>query len=83
MLSKKTLFKDDPCHEIPAEGVSHIICRKIAGVSPNENIFVNGIVIGKSKSSEVAIIAENGMITEIIGGELKEHGVEKLGISGT
>jgi hypothetical protein len=71
---RERLFSEDPCQE-----VSSTICRKIAGVSPEENIFVNGIVIGKSTSSEVAIVAENGMITQLIGGELKEHGVEKLG----
>ena len=76
---KENLFKEDPCQEVPTEGSDVSICRKIAGVSPDENIFVNGIVIGKSTSSEVAIIAENGRITQLIGGKLKEHGVEKLG----
>lgn len=71
---RERLFSEDPCQE-----VSSTICRKIAGVSPEENIFVNGIVVGKSTSSEVAIVAEKGMITQLIGGELKEHGVEKLG----
>jgi hypothetical protein len=71
---KETLFSEDPCQEI-----SGAFCRKIAGVSPDENIFVNGIVIGKSNSSEVSIIAENGIITELLGGNLKKHGVEKLG----
>jgi hypothetical protein len=56
------------------------IYRKIAGVSPEENIFVNGIVVGKSTSSEVTLVAENGVITQIKGGKLKEHGVEKLGV---
>ena len=72
---QKKLFSEDPCQEM-----SSSICRQIAGVSPGENIFVNGIVIGKSTSSEVAIVAENGIITQLIGGELKEHGVEKLGV---
>jgi len=53
--------------------------RKVAGVSPNENIFVNGLVIGKSTSCDVTLVAEDGIITEIIGGALKKHGVEKLG----
>ena len=53
--------------------------RKVAGVSPQENIFVNGIVVGKSISSEVTLVSENGIITEIIGGEIKEHGIQKLG----
>ncbi len=55
------------------------ICRRIAGVSPGENIFVNGIVVGKSTSFKVTLVAEEGVITQIKGGTLKEHGVEKLG----
>lgn len=53
--------------------------RTVAGVSPNENIFVNGIVIGKSTSCNVTLIAENGIITDIRGGNVKYHGIEKLG----
>jgi hypothetical protein len=53
--------------------------RKIAGVSPHENIFVNNMVVGKSKSSQVTLVAQDGYITQIIGGDLKEHGAEKLG----
>ncbi|MDI3549231.1 MAG: hypothetical protein PWQ15_333 [Methanobacterium sp.] len=71
---RNTLFSNDPC-----QATGQTICRKIAGVSPGENIFVNGMVIGKSTSSEVTIKAENGIITQVIGGTLKEHGVEKLG----
>lgn len=54
------------------------ITRKISGVLPGENIFINGIVIGKALSSEIKIISENGFITAIKGGEIKEHGLEKL-----
>lgn len=53
--------------------------RNVAGVSPGENIFVNGLVIGKSTSKDVTLITEDGVITEIIGGTVKKHGVEKLG----
>ena len=53
--------------------------RIIHGVSPNENILVNGVVIGKSNSDNIALIANNGIITDIEGGSLKKHGVEKLG----
>ncbi len=53
--------------------------RNVAGVSPGENIFVNGIVIGKSTSRDITLIAEKGIITEIKGGNIKEHGIEKLG----
>ncbi len=55
------------------------VYRKIAGVSPDENIFLNGIVVGKSTSSDVILVAESGILTDIIGGKIKEHGVEKLG----
>ena len=34
------------------------VYRKIAGVSKDENIFLNGIVVGKSTSSEVTLVAE-------------------------
>ncbi|MCL2157464.1 MAG: DUF2117 domain-containing protein [Methanobrevibacter sp.] len=53
--------------------------RKIHGVSPNENIFVNGVVIGKSTSEKLSLIAKNGQIVDILGGTIKNHGVEKLG----
>jgi hypothetical protein len=59
------------------EGVKTI--RKVAGVSSGENIFVNGIVIGKSSSDNVTLVAENGILTDLIGGKLKKHGVEKIG----
>lgn len=53
--------------------------RNIKGVNPNENIFVNGVVIGKSCGEKLLIIAKNGYIVDIIGGTIKPHGIEKLG----
>ena len=53
--------------------------RIIHGVDPNENIMVNSVVIGKSSSNKVTLIAKDGYITEIVGGDIKQHGVEKLG----
>ena len=53
--------------------------RSIYGVSPNENILVNGVVIGKSTSSNITLIVKDGFITDIVGGVIKPHGVEKLG----
>lgn len=70
----KTILNTNP---IIHEG--DIIKRKIAGVSPNENIFLNGIVIGKSISNDVTLIAKDDMIIDIEGGQIKEHGIEKLG----
>lgn len=54
------------------------IIRKISGAFPGENILVNGITIGKAESSELKIISEDGFITAIEGGIIKEHGLEKL-----
>jgi hypothetical protein len=54
------------------------VIRKLAGVFPGENILVNGIVIGKALSSKISIVSENGFIVAIRGGEIKEHGLEKL-----
>jgi hypothetical protein len=54
------------------------IRREIKGAEANENIFVNGVVIGKSTSSKLTLIAKDGYIVDIIGGKIKKHGIEKL-----
>jgi hypothetical protein len=54
------------------------VIRKLAGVFPGEKILINGIVVGKALSSEISIVSENGFIVAIRGGEIKEHGLEKL-----
>ncbi|MCS3921474.1 hypothetical protein M2325_000147 [Methanococcus voltae PS] len=54
-------------------------CRKIHGVSPNESIMVNGIVVGRSKGEEVTIVCKNGKLLGIKNADVKWHGVEKLG----
>lgn len=53
--------------------------RIVHGVSPGENIMVNSVVIGKTNSDKLTLIAKDNHIVDIIGGELKEHGLEKLG----
>lgn len=53
--------------------------RIVHGVSPGENIMVNSVVIGKTNSDKLTLIAEDNHIVDIIGGELKMHGLEKLG----
>lgn len=53
--------------------------RIVHGVSPGENIMVNSIVIGKTNSDRLTLIAKDNHIVDIIGGELKQHGLEKLG----
>ena len=61
----------------PETGKTQIF-RELSGVLPGENILVNGIIIGKANSPEVRIVSENGFITTIEGGIIKEHGLEKL-----
>ncbi|MFY1110121.1 MAG: DUF2117 family protein [Methanosarcinaceae archaeon] len=61
----------------PKTGKTRIF-RKLSGVFPGENILINGIVIGRANSPEVKIVSENGFITTIEGGIIKEHGLEKL-----
>ena len=53
--------------------------RKIHGVSPGENIFINGIVVGQSNADSIVLIARNGLIVDIVNGTIKYHGLEKLG----
>ena len=73
--SNKDLTKDS--NDFKNKSLEKI--RNIHGVSPNENIFVNGIVIGKSKSENLSLVSKNGEIVDIIGGDIKAHGIEKLG----
>ena len=53
--------------------------RIVHGVSPGENIMVNSVVIGKTDSDKLILIARDNHIVDIVGGKLKEHGLEKLG----
>lgn len=53
--------------------------RIVHGVSPGENIMVNSVVIGRTNSDKLTLIAKDNHIVDIIGGELKSHGLEKLG----
>ena len=53
--------------------------RIVHGVNPGENIMVNSVVIGKSTSDKLILVAKDNRIVDIEGGILKEHGLEKLG----
>ena len=53
--------------------------RVVHGVSPGENIMVNSVIIGKTNSDRLTLISRDNHIVDIIGGELKSHGLEKLG----
>ncbi|MCK9151249.1 DUF2117 domain-containing protein [Methanobacterium alcaliphilum] len=78
IIMQEIFLKGTDCgHESTSKGTKTY--RKLVGVSPDENIFLNGIVIGKSTDEEVILAAEDGIIVEIKGGKIKDHGVEKLG----
>ena len=62
--------------QIETEG--HRTIRKVSGVFPGEHILVNGIVVGKAISKDVRIIVDDGFVTAIEGGVIKDHGLEKL-----
>lgn len=54
------------------------VVRHLTGVHPGEKILVNGILVGCATSFNVSIITENGYVTQIKGGIIKDHGIEKL-----
>ncbi len=60
------------------ESNNKTIERKVAGVSPGENIMLNGIIIGRVTEDELTIIAQDNQVIDMIGGDIKYHGLEKL-----
>lgn len=51
--------------------------RRVSAI-PGAYILVEGIIIGKATSSEVILVTEDGFLTSMMGGILKEQGVEIL-----
>ncbi|MDO9516845.1 MAG: DUF2117 domain-containing protein [Methanosarcinaceae archaeon] len=74
-MSERSMFTIKPM-QIETDGQRTI--RKISGVHMGENILVNGVVIGKAETENIGIVVENGFVTSIEGGTVKEHGIEKL-----
>lgn len=60
-------------------GNNNEIRRKIHGVSPNENILINGIFVGISNGTEIVLVANNNILTEIIGADFEKEFGDKLG----
>ena len=54
------------------------VTRTIFGAVPGENVSVNGIVIGRAEEERVTISATDGRIVQVLGAEVKEHGLEKI-----
>ena len=55
------------------------VFRRIDTVDPGESILINGVVIGQALGSPVVLVSKGGKIVEIINGEIKGDGVERLG----
>lgn len=53
------------------------VLRRVSAI-PGAYILVEGIIIGKATSSEVTLISEDGFLTSMEGGILKEQGIEIL-----
>ncbi|WP_048182240.1 DUF2117 family protein [Methanosarcina siciliae] len=66
-----------PLNNIEISNQGKRVVRKIS-TFPGANIMVEGIVVGKATSPEVVLVAENGFLTSIGGGTIKEQGIEIL-----
>lgn len=66
-----------PVNSIEVSNHGMQVLRRISTFS-GANIMVEGIVVGKATSSEVALISENGFLTAMEGGIIKEQGIEIL-----
>jgi len=66
-----------PVNNIEISNQGKRVLRRIS-TFPGANIMVEGIVVGKATSSEVVLVAENGFLTSMEGGTIKEQGIEIL-----
>ncbi|HDI46269.1 MAG TPA: DUF2117 domain-containing protein [Candidatus Methanomethylia archaeon] len=54
------------------------VYRRVLAVNPGEFLLINGFLVGRVKGDEVILVEENGRLVELIGVDVKEHGLEKL-----
>lgn len=66
-----------PVNSIEVSKQGKQVLRRIS-TFPGANIMVEGIVVGKATSTEVTLISEDGFLTSIRGGIIKEQGIEIL-----
>ncbi|MDD3247752.1 MAG: DUF2117 family protein [Methanosarcina sp.] len=66
-----------PANTIEVSNQGKRVLRRIS-TFPGANIMVEGIVVGKATSSEVALVSENGFLTSMEGGIIKDQGIEIL-----
>lgn len=55
-----------------------LIYRRMNTAAAGDFIFLDGIMVGRSKGKKVVIVAKGRNIVEIKGAEVKQHGIEKL-----
>lgn len=77
LLNLKISSPPLPVNNIEITNQGKRVMRKIS-TFPGANIMVEGIVVGKAASSEVVLVAENGFLTSMEGGTIKEQGIEIL-----
>lgn len=77
LLNMKISRPPSPVNTIEISKYGTRVLRRIS-TFPGANIMVEGIVVGKATSSEVALISENGFLTSMEGGIIKEQGIEIL-----
>ncbi len=64
----------------PDRGTDRSDRRVLNGVQPGENIWINGTVVGRATSSEVAVELTDGkLLFENV--EVKDHGLEKVKVA--
>lgn len=77
LLNLKISRAPEPLNNIEITNGGQCIIRRISAL-PGAYIMVNGIIIGKATSYDVTLISENGFLTLIEGGVIKEEGIETL-----
>lgn len=77
LLNLKISQPPRPINTIEVTNQGRRVLRRISAF-PGAYILVEGIIIGKATSSEVTLISEDGFLTSIKGGILKEEGINIL-----
>ena len=66
------------CQESRIADDGEIVKRRIADVSPDENIMINGVIVGRVVSDELIIVARDGRIVDFIGGVAYDEALDRL-----
>lgn len=77
LLNLKISQPPRPINTIEVTNQGRRVMRRISAF-PGAYILVEGIIVGKATSSEVTLISEDGFLTSMEGGILKEQGINIL-----